>query len=313
MADLFPPIEPYESGMLAVDVRHRVYWEQCGKPDGQPVVFLHGGPGSGSQPEQRRFFDPSHYRIVLFDQRGSGRSTPLADVTDNTTPHLVSDIEALRSHLGIDRWLVFGGSWGSTLALAYAEAHPERCTGLIARGIWLCRAAEIEWWLYGTGTFFPENWRRFAEHIVADERHDLLAAYHRRLMDGDPAVHMPAAKAWKSYERNITGLLPKPGGNDVEESPATLAMSRIMAHYMTNSAFMAENALIDGAARIRDVPGVIIHGRYDMICPLVNADDLARAWPSAEYQVIPDAGHKADETGTLAALIAATEQFKGAS
>ncbi|HJO98126.1 MAG: prolyl aminopeptidase [Rhodospirillales bacterium] len=310
MTDLFAPIEPYDSGMLAVGGQHRIYWEQCGNPSGQPVIFLHGGPGSGCQAEQRRLFDPGHYRIVLFDQRGSGRSTPLADVTDNTTPHLVRDVEALRSHLALDRWLVFGGSWGSTLALAYAEAHPERCTGLILRGVWLCRANEFKWWLYGTRTFFPENWRRFAETIAAEERHDLLAAYHRRLMDADPAVHMPAARAWKSYERNLTVMLPRPGGNDVEESAATLAMSRIMAHYMINGAFMAENALIEGVARIHDVPGIIIQGRYDMICPIVNADDLAQAWPAADYQIIPDAGHKAYEAGTLAALIAATERFK---
>jgi proline iminopeptidase len=311
--DIFPPVEPYQSGMLAVDGRHQLYWEQCGNPNGQPVVFLHGGPGSGASTIHRRFFDPDHYRIVLFDQRGSGRSKPLADVTDNTTPHLIEDIEALRSFLGIDRWLVFGGSWGSTLALAYGEAYPECCTGFILRGIWLCRREEIDWWLHGTRIFFPENWRRFAEYIPSEERDDLLAAYHRRLMDPDPAVHMPAAQIWKSYERNLTTLLPGPGGADVDESLNTLAMSRIMVHYLINGAFMPENALVDRIESIQDIPGIIIQGRYDMICPLVNADELARVWPTADFQIIPDAGHKQFEQGTQAALMTATEKFKGLS
>lgn len=311
--EIFPPVEPYETGMMAVGGRHQIYWEQCGNPDGQPVVFLHGGPGSGASERHRQFFDPNHYRIILFDQRGSGRSKPLADITDNTTLHLVGDIEALRSFLGIDRWLVFGGSWGSTLGLAYGETHPERCTGMILRGIWLSRRKEFDWWLYGTRIFFPENWRRFAEFIPPDERDDLLSAYHRRLIDPDPSIHMPAARIWKSYERTCTTLLPATGGAAVEESPGTLAMSRIMAHYLINGGFMEENALIDNIGAIQDTPGVIVQGRYDMICPLINADELARAWPKADFQIIPDAGHKQFETGTQAALIAATERFKNRS
>jgi proline iminopeptidase len=307
---LFPPIEPYVHGMLSVDARHKIYWEQCGNPSGQPVVFFHGGPGSGTDADHRRFFDPIHYRIVLFDQRGAGKSTPLAEIIDNTTPHLVSDIEQLRYHLGIEKWLVFGGSWGSTLAIAYGESHPESCTGLILRGIWFCRQEEIDWWLYGTRTFFPENWSRFNQYIPETERHDLLDAYFRRLTDSDPRVHMPAARIWKSYERNCTSLLPQPSLSKLDESPKTLAMSRIMAHYMKNGAFMAENALIENVERIRKIPGVIIQGRYDMICPVVNADKLARCWPEAEFQIIPDAGHRPFEPGTLSALIAATERFK---
>jgi proline iminopeptidase len=310
-SSLFPPIEPYEHGMLAVDSRHQIYWEQSGNPQGQPVLFIHGGPGSGTSADQRRFFDPTHYRIVMFDQRGAGKSKPLAEIADNTTPHLVSDIERLRSYLGIEMWLVFGGSWGSTLALAYGQSHPESCTGFILRGIWLCRRVETDWWLYSTRIFFPENWRRFNAYIPEAERHDLLDAYHRRLTDPDPGVHMPAALIWKSYERNCTSLLPNPSLSELDESPKTLAMSRIMSHYMKNGAFMPENALIDNVDRIRKIPGIIIQGRYDMICPLVNADELARCWPEADFQIVPDAGHRPFEPGTLAALIAATEKFKG--
>ena len=307
---LFPSLEPYDTGMLAVDGRHHLYWEQSGNPNGQPALFLHGGPGSGSKPGQRRYFDPDHYRIVIFDQRGCGHSRPLADITDNTTAHLVADMERLRQYLGIDRWLVFGGSWGSTLALAYAEDHPERCSALIVRGIWLCRRAEIDWWLHGTANFHPENWRTFRDYIPADERHDLLGAYHRRLTDPDPAIHMPAAPVWKNYENHLNDLLPSlepPLG----ETPHTLSKSRIMAHYMLNGCFLEENQLIDRVDRIRDIPATIVQGRYDMVCPAINADELAGAWPKADYAVIPDAGHAADGPGYVAALVAATERYKG--
>ncbi|HVG81060.1 MAG TPA: prolyl aminopeptidase, partial [Methylomirabilota bacterium] len=209
-SELYPEIQPYESGMLAVGGPHQIYWEQVGKPDGAPVLFLHGGPGAGANPTHRRFFDPAHYRAVIFDQRGSGRSRPLGETKDNTTPLLVEDIEALRRKLGIQRWIVFGGSWGSTLALAYAETHPEACTALVLRGIFLCRRSEIDWFLYGIRAVFPDQWRIFAGHIPEAERGDLLAAYHKRLMNSDPAVHMPAARIWSTYEGACSTLLPSP-------------------------------------------------------------------------------------------------------
>ncbi len=306
---LFPPLQPYESGMMDVGGHHRIYWEQSGRPDGAPVLFLHGGPGSGTDPRQRQFFDPAHYRIILFDQRGSGRSEPLASVEDNTTWDLISDIEQLRGMLGIERWLVFGGSWGSTLALAYAEQHAERCAGLIVRGIWLCTDEEMAWWQHGTQTFFPENWRRFVEFLPEAERDDLLSAYHRRLMVPSPAVHMPAAVAWKSYETVCSTLRPS-GEGDLEATPHTLAMSRIMAHYFVNHVFLEEGALLNGANRLAQVPGYIIQGRYGMVCPPKYADQLARAWPRANFEIVPDAGHSAFESGTVARLIAATEACK---
>lgn len=309
--NLFPPIEPYETGRLKRSAPHELYWEQSGTPDGRPVVFLHGGPGSGAAPDHRRFFDPAAYRIVIFDQRGAGRSTPLGELTDNTTGDLVSDIEALREHLGIARWLVFGGSWGSTLALAYAEAHPERVTGLVLRGIFVCRAEEIDWFLHGMRWVYPEAWRRFATHIPEDERGDLLHAYHRRLIDPDPAVHMPAARAWSTYEGACSTLLPSPEtvaafGEDTK----ALGLARIEAHYFVNGIFMEEGALLRRAERIRAIPGVIVQGRYDMVCPIATADALHRAWPEADYRIIPDAGHSAMEPGIRGALIAATERFK---
>jgi proline iminopeptidase len=295
--------------MMACGASHRIYWEQSGNVDGAPVLFLHGGPGSGTEPRQRQFFDPAHYRIVLFDQRGAGRSEPLGSLTHNTTWDLIADIEQLRDLLAIERWLVFGGSWGSTLALAYAEHHAERCTGLILRGVWLGTEEEIAWWLHGTRTFFPENWRRFVASIPEAERGDLLAAYHRRLMDPAPTVHLPAAVAWKSYEMACTTLQATETAN-LDASPHTLARARIMVHYLTHRAFLEEDALIDGAVRLRQVPGYIVQGRYDMICPPRYADRLARAWPSARFEIVPAAGHSAFEPGTTARLIAATEACK---
>ena len=257
--DLFPPIEPTESGRLERDAPHSLYWELCGNPGGQPVVFLHGGPGAGSSPDHRRFFDPDHYRIVIFDQRGAGRSTPLGELENNTTPHLIADLEALRARLDIERWLVFGGSWGSTLALAYAEAHPDAVTGLILRGIFLCRKKEIDWFLYGIRWVFPEIWRRFAEAVPAAERDDLLNAYHRRLVDPDPAVHMPLARAWSTYEGACSTLLPSPEtvaafGRDT----MALGLARIEAHYFCNGIFLEEDSLLANLDRIRKIPGVIV-------------------------------------------------------
>jgi len=310
-AELYPDIEPYSAGMLELDGPHRMYWEQSGNPEGVPVVFLHGGPGAGSSPAHRRFFDPAHYRIVIFDQRGAGRSTPLGELRDNTTPHLIADIERLRTHLGIERWLVFGGSWGSTLALAYSEAHPERCTGLILRGIFLCRKSEIDWFLYGLRSLFPEAWHEFAGAIPESERGDLLAAYYRRLTDPDPSVHMPAARAWSIYEGSCSTLLPNPEtvayfAGDV----VALGLARIEAHYFSHDIFLPENSLLENIGRIRDIPGVIVQGRYDAVCPIVSADDVHRAWPEADYIIVPDAGHSAWEPGICAELVKATERFK---
>lgn len=310
-SDLFPPLEPFESGRLNVTPRHSLYWEQSGNPQGRPVVFLHGGPGAGASADHRRFFDPRSYRIVILDQRGAGRSTPLGDIEDNTTPALISDLEALRAHLGIDRWQVFGGSWGSTLALAYAQAHPERVTALVLRGIFLCRDSEIDWFLYGMRTLFPEVWRRFADFLPEAERGDLLANYHRRLVDPDPAVHLPAARAWSTYEGACSTLLPSPEtvaafGQD----RMALGLARIEAHYFLNKVFLPKNALLERAGRLKDIPAVIVQGRYDCVCPIVTADELHAAWPEADYQVIPDAGHSAMEPGIRRALVAATERFK---
>ena len=308
---LFPEIEPRASGMLRLDALHSMYWEECGRADGIPAVFLHGGPGAGSTPKHRRFFDPDAYRIIVYDQRGAGRSTPLGELRDNTTGHLIEDLETLRRHLGVERWLVFGGSWGSTLAIAYGEAHPERCLGLVLRGIFLCRKSEIDWFLYGLRAVFPEPWERFAGFLPQPERGDLLANYHRRLIDPDPAVHMPAARAWSVYEGSCSTLLPSPdtvayfAGDTV-----ALGLARIEAHYFVNDIFLAENALLANAHRLRGVPGVIVQGRYDMVCPLVSAHELHAAWPQAEYRIVPDAGHSAWEPGILGALVEATERFK---
>jgi proline iminopeptidase len=310
-SSLYPEIEPYNAGMLDLDGRHRMYFEESGNPKGAPVLFLHGGPGAGAAAAHRRFFDPAHYRIVIFDQRGAGRSTPLGEITDNTTPLLVADIEKLREHLGIKKWVVFGGSWGSTLALAYGEFHPERCTGLILRGIFLCRKSEIDWFLYELRNLFPEAWRAFSGPIPAAERGDLLSAYYSRLTNPDPAVHMPAARTWGTYEGSCSTLMPSPEtvayfAGDV----VSLGLARIEAHYFKHDIFLPENYLLANVDRIRNIPGVIVQGRYDAVCPIVSADDLHRAWPEAEYHIIPDAGHSAWEPGICAALVRACEKFK---
>jgi proline iminopeptidase len=307
--DLYPPIEPYESGFLPVSGGHRLAYELCGNPKGRPVVFLHGGPGAGCSPTHRRFFDPSAYKIVLFDQRGAGRSTPYASIIDNTTAHLVADIEALRGHLSIERWVVFGGSWGSTLSLAYAAAHPEACRALIVRGIWLCRPLDLRWWFEDLRLVYPDYWQEFAGHIPVDERHDLLDAYFRRLTHPDPAIHMPAAIAWEKYETSCATLLPSRQNAAVPRA-SVLSMSRIEAHYMRNDAFLRENELIESVPRFRHVPGVIVHGRYDMLCPVEGAVALATAWPEATLNIVPDAGHSALEPGTRRQLVAAADRFR---
>lgn len=309
--DLFPPIEPYQSGHLPLDGLHAMYWEQSGNPVGLPAVFLHGGPGAGATPTHRRFFDPAVYRIVVFDQRGAGRSTPLGETLNNTLGHLIADIERLRVHLGIERWVVFGGSWGSTLALAYAEAHPDRCSGLVLRGIFLCRQSEIDWFLYGMRTVFPEAWRNFSGFIPETERTDLLTAYMRRLIDPTPSVHMPAARAWSTYEGVCSTLLPSPDTVAAfGEDRMALGLARIEAHYFRHHVIKPANDLVAHVDRIRNVPAIIVQGRYDMVCPVISADELHRAWPDAQYVVVPDAGHSAMEPGIRAELVAATERMK---
>jgi proline iminopeptidase len=309
--DLFPPIEPYRTGRLRLDSRHTMYWEESGNPHGVPALFLHGGPGAGATPVHRRFFDPADWRIVNYDQRGGGRSTPLGETEDNSPAHLVADIERLRGELGIAQWLVFGGSWGSTLALLYAEANPERCLGLVLRGVFLARAAEIEWFLYGIRTVFPETWRAFAGFIPEAERGDLLAAYHRRLVDPDPRVHMPAARAWSLYEGACSTLLPNPETIAAfGEDRLALGLARIEAHFFSRYLLSGEHDLVARIGRIRDLPAIIVQGRYDMVCPIRSADELARAWPEAAYVIVPDAGHSAMEPGIREQLVLATERLK---
>jgi len=307
---LFPDIEPYANGWLVVDGLHELYWETCGNPRGVPVVFLHGGPGGGCLPHHRRFFDPRFWRIVLFDQRGAGRSTPPAELRDNTTPHLVADLERLRRHLGVERWLIFGGSWGSTLALAYAEAHPDRCLGLVLRGIFLARPAELDWFMHGMRQFFPEAWRDFAGFLPEGERGDLLAGYYRRLTDPDPARHMPAAHAWDRYEGACSTLLPREAPPQFETDTAALAIARIEAHYFVHRAFLDDDQLMRDLARIRHLPCTIVQGRYDIVCPPVTADALAQAWPEAELVLVPDAGHSVREPGITRELLAAVERMR---
>jgi proline iminopeptidase len=308
---LYPSIEPYESGRLAVGHGHELYCEQSGNPAGTPILFLHGGPGSGASAVHRRFFDPAHYRIVIFDQRGAGRSIPRASVVENTTQRLVEDIEALRIRLGIERWIVFGGSWGSTLALAYGETHPERCAGFILRGIFLGSDAELDWFLYGLRRIFPEPWQRFAQFLPAEERDDLLTHYYRRLVDPDPEIHRPAAGAWASYESACSTLLPSgPSGTGSGDDRFSLALARIEAHYMAHRMFLRPGQLIDDLVRIRELPAVMVQGRYDVICPCEAAHRLHLSWPGSELRIIADAGHSAMEPGTRAALVGAADKMR---
>ncbi len=310
--DLFPDIEPFASGFLPLDGGHVCYWEQSGNPRGVPALFLHGGPGAGASSAHRRFFDPRTYRIVVFDQRGCGRSLPHGGVAGNTTQHLVADIERLRTHLGIERWLLFGGSWGSTLALAYGARWPERCLGFVLRGIFLGTRREVDWFLYGMGTIFPEAWRAFVEFLPAAERKDVLGSYYRRLLDPDPHVHQAAAAAWTRYETACSNLIPRADdvGHYGRGDPAALALARIEAHYFTHDLFLADNELLDAVDALRRIPAAIVQGRYDLVCPIVTADGLARAWPEARYVIVPDAGHSAMEPGVRAALVRATEAMK---
>ena len=315
---LYPPIEPTESGLLDVGDGQRVYWEVCGNPAGKPVVFLHGGPGGGCSADHRRYFDPERYRIVLFDQRGCGRSLPHAsapdaDLSANTTWHLVADIERLRTHLGVETWQVFGGSWGSTLALAYAQTHPGRVSELVLRGIFTLRASEIHWFYQeGASHLFPDVWEEYAGVIPEAERGDLVSAYHRRLFDADPAVHTPAGVAWTVWENSTIRLIPDVDGiaEARADEAAAVAFARIENHYFTHGGWLDEGQLIrNAAATLTGIPGVIVQGRYDACTPARTAWDLHRAWPEAHFEMIPDAGHAASEPGIVDALVRATDRF----
>jgi proline iminopeptidase len=313
MRELYPPIEPYDAGMLSVSPIHTLYYEQSGNPEGTPVVFLHGGPGGGTQPDHRRYFDPGAYRIVVFDQRGAGKSTPHANLEDNTTWHLVEDVERLREHLGIDTWVVFGGSWGSTLSLAYAETHPDRVRALVLRGIFLCRPKEIRWFYQeGASYVFPDLFEDYISVIPEEERGDVVPAFYRRLTSEDESVRLAAAKAWSVWEGSTLKLVPDPELIDHFGDPLqALALARIECHYFVNNAFFeTDDWLIEHVDRIRHIPAVIVQGRYDVVCPALSAWELHKAWPEAGFVVVPDAGHAASEPGIVSALVEATDRFK---
>ena len=312
LRELYPEIEPYATGTLQVDARHTLYYEQCGNPDGKPVVLLHGGPGAGSNAKMRRFHDPAKYRIVLFDQRGAGRSRPHADLVDNTTWDLVADIEQLRALLGIERWQVFGGSWGSTLALAYAQTHPQRVAELVLRGIFMLRRWELEWFYQqGASRLFPDAWEHYLAPIPQAERGDLIAAYHRRLTSDDEAIRLEAARAWSIWEGGTSYLHIDPNYATSHGDPKfALAFARIENHYFVNRGFFeVEDQLLRDAHRIADIPGVIVHGRYDVVCPIQSAWELHKAWPKAELIVSPASGHSAFEAENVDALVRTTDRF----
>ncbi|WP_426688103.1 prolyl aminopeptidase [Rhodanobacter ginsengiterrae] len=312
LRSLYPEIEPFDSGMLQVSPLHTLYYEQSGNPNGKPAVFLHGGPGGGTNPKCRRFFDPAIYRIVLFDQRGCGKSTPHAELTDNTTWDLVADIERLRQHLAIDRWQVFGGSWGSTLALAYAQTHPDKVTELVLRGIFMLRRAELEWFYQkGCDALYPDAWETYLEAIPEVERGDLMSAYHRRLTSEDASIRTAAARAWSVWEGATSFLWQdKSHIESSGEDEFALAFARIECHYFVNGGFFEhDDQLLRNIDRIRNIPAVIVQGRYDVVCPLRSAWDLHRAWPEAELRIVQDAGHSAFEPGILHQLLEATDRF----
>lgn len=310
---LYPDIKPYRKGFLRVSDVHELYFEESGNPKGQPALFLHGGPGGGTDPKMRRFFNPKRYRIVLFDQRGCGKSRPHASLVDNTTWHLVDDIEALRKHLSIDKWLVFGGSWGSTLALAYAEKYPQFVSALVLRGIFLLRRWELEFFYQhprGTAALFPDLWERYVEPIPEHERGDMMQAYYKRLTSDDPKVLTEAAKAWSIWEGACSFLKLNPSYiAKFKEDEYAAAFARIEAHYFVNAGFMRDGQLLEEVDRIRHIPAVIVQGRYDVVCPMRSAWDLHRAWPEAELRIVPDAGHSAFEPGTTHELISATDRL----
>lgn len=312
MRELYPVITPYTTGKLQVSDLHTLYYEEVGNPQGKPAIFLHGGPGGGIDPVYRQYFDPQEWRLVLFDQRGCGQSTPHAELKENTTWDLVRDIEALRQHLGIDQWVVFGGSWGSTLALAYSQTHPESCKGLILRGIFMLRRQELQWFYQeGTSNIFPDAWEAYLQPIPLEERHDLISAYYRRLTSNDPNIQLEAAKAWSVWEATTSKLIPDPELQEKcgEDTFAT-AFARIECHYFMNKGFLdTEDQLMRGCDRIQHLPIVIVQGRYDVVCPVISAWELHQQLPQSELQIIADAGHSITEPGIRSALIEATDRF----
>ncbi|OZH53275.1 proline iminopeptidase [Hydrocoleum sp. CS-953] len=312
MRELYPPIQPYKTGNLKVSDLHTIYYEECGNPQGKPVVFLHGGPGGGIIPIYRQYFDPQKWRIILFDQRGCGRSKPHAELNQNTTWNLVNDIEKLRVHLSIEKWVAFGGSWGSTLALAYSQTYPESCIGLILRGIFLVRPKEIYWFYQeGASKIFPDAWEEYLKPIPLAERHDLVKAYYQRLTNTDEKVRLEAARAWSIWEASTSKLIQDPNlMQSFGQSHFAVAFARIECHYFINKCFFEdEEQLLKNVDKIRHIPGVIVQGRYDVVCPMVSAWELHQAWPEAEFIVVPDAGHSVSEPGIKDALIRATDKF----
>lgn len=308
---LYPEIKPYTSHELAVESPHRLYIEECGKPDGVPVLFVHGGPGAGCESYHRRFFDPEKYRIILFDQRGAGKSTPHAELKNNNTQALVADMEAIRELLGIESWVLFGGSWGSTLSLVYAQTHPDRVLGMILRGIFLCRQMEIDWFYqYGASRIYPDFWQEFIHPIPQKERGDLISAYYKRLTGKDEIARMACAKAWSIWEGRTATMQPRKSVVEHFGDPHTaLSLARIEAHYFMNQSFLKSDQILHDADRLKDIPGTIIQGRYDMICPMESAWELSQAWPMAELDIINNAGHSATEAGIIEALVTATRKM----
>lgn len=312
MRPLFPEIEPFDEGKLSVSKLHTIHYEQCGNPEGKPVIFLHGGPGGGREPHYRQYFDPQKWRVILFDQRGCGKSTPYAELRENTTWDLVEDIEKLRRHLKVDKWVVFGGSWGSTLALAYSEKHPAVCKGLILRGIFMLRREELLWFYQeGTSKLYPDAWEKYLAPIPEEERGDLMAAYYKRLTSDDEKVRVEAARAWSVWEGSTSKLHQDPKLIEKFDKPQmAVAFARIECHFFVNKGFLeCDDQLLRDIGKIRHLPGVIIHGRYDVVCPMKNAWDLHKAWPEAELKIIPCVGHSMTEVGIRDALLEATEKF----
>ncbi|MFT5288874.1 MAG: proline iminopeptidase [Planctomycetota bacterium] len=303
------PREPFATGTLAVDDLHTLYYERCGNPEGIPILFVHGGPGAGCSTTDRRFFDAEKFHAILFDQRGCGRSKPLGELRDNTIEHLIADIERLREELGLEQWHVFGGSWGSTLSLCYAQAHPDRVLSLVLRGIWLLTAAELKWWLYGIRWIQPELWRDFAHHLPEEERDDLMEGYWRRLTGDDHEVALDAARHWSIYEGSCCTLLPNPEFTDAfAEDELAWNLARLEAHFF-RAGIQPDNAILERVERLRQIPAFAVHGRYDIVCPVRSLNDLCRAWPELDYRVVPDAGHSSHEPGITRELVAATERI----
>ncbi len=313
MRELYPEIEPYADHFLDVSDLHTIHYEEAGNPDGLPVLFVHGGPGGGIEPIHRRYFHPDKFRIILVDQRGSGKSTPHAELEENNTQNLIADMEVVRKHAAVDRWMVFGGSWGSTLGLAYSQVHPERVTSLILRGIFMCRDEEISWFYQaGASNLFPDLWEAFLAPIPVAEHHDLLQAYYRRLTGNNEKVKLEAAKAWSIWEASTSKLLiDQDLADHFGEDAFSLAFARIEAHYFVNHAFLKPNQLLNDLDKMRHIPGVIVQGRYDVVCPATSAWDLHKAWPEAEFHMIPDAGHSISEAGIVDKLIATTDRYDG--